>query len=86
MITGAITTSATMALIAAFITQAVKQAIPEEWHRFIPLPLAAVTIGVGILLAFLTSNDMVAGAIEGIVAAALAVYGYDAVKGFVRKE
>ena len=86
MITGVVTTSAIMALIAAFITQAVKQAIPEDWHRFIPLPLAGVTIGVGVLLAFLTGNDMVAGALEGIVAAALAVYGYDTVKGFVKKE
>ena len=86
MITGSVTTSAIMALIAALITQAIKQAIPEQYHRFIPLPLAGVTIGIGVLLAFLTQNDMVVGALEGIVAAALAVYGYDTVKGFVKKE
>ena len=48
MIEGAITTSAIMALIAAFITQGVKQAIPEQYHRFIPLPLGALCVGIGI--------------------------------------
>jgi len=86
MVTGSVTTSAILALIAAFLVQAVKQAIAEEYYRFIPLPLGAVMLGVGILLAFLSGNDMVAGAMEGIVAAALAAFGYDMVSGFVHSE
>ena len=86
MVTGAITTSAIMALIAAFLTQAVKQAIPEQYYRYIPLPLAGATIGIGVLIAYLSGNDMLVGALEGVVAAALAVFGYDAVKGFVGTE
>lgn len=72
-----------MALIAAFLVQGVKQILAEKYYRFIPLPLGALCIGIGVLLAFLTGNDMVAGGIEGIVAAAIAAFGYDMVKGWV---
>jgi uncharacterized membrane protein YqgA involved in biofilm formation len=83
-IVGSVTVSALMAIVAGFITQFVKGAIPEEFHRFIPLPLALVTIGLGVLLAWLQGQDMVAGGIEGFLAAALAAYGYDAIKGFIK--
>jgi hypothetical protein len=86
MITGAVTTSAIMALIAAFIVQGFKQILNEAYHRFIPLPLGAVMVGVGVLLARLTGNNLVDGGLEGIVAAALAAYGYDMVKGWLAKD
>jgi len=84
-ITGNVTITAVIAVIAAFITQAVKQAIPQAWHRYIPLPLAAVLIGVGVLLAWLQRQDMVQGGIMGFMAAALAVYGYEFVTGVIRR-
>lgn len=84
-ITGSVTVTAVMAVVAAFITQAVKQAIPEQYHRFIPLPLAAVLVGVGVLLAWLQAQDMVQGGIMGFMAAALAVYGYEFVTGVIRR-
>ena len=76
-ITGNILITATAAVIAAFITQAVKQAVPQQYHRYIPLPLAAILIGVGVLLAWLQGQDMVQGGIMGFMSAALSVYGYE---------
>jgi len=84
-ITGNVTITAVIAVIAAFITQAVKQAIPEQYHRYIPLPLAAVLIGVGVLLAWLQHQDMVQGGIMGFMSAALAVYGYEFVTGVIKR-
>lgn len=83
-ITGSVVVSAVMAVIASFLTQAVKQAIPEVYHRFIPIPLALLTTGIGVLLAWLQGQNMVTGAIEGFLAAALAVYGYETIKNIVR--
>lgn len=83
-ITGSVVVSAIMAVVASFLTQAVKQAIPEKYHRYIPIPLALVTVGVGVLLAWLQGQNMVTGGIEGFLAAALAVYGYETIKGIVR--
>lgn len=83
-ITGSVVVSAVMAVVASFLTQAVKQAIPETYHRYIPIPLALVTVGVGVLLAWLQGQNMVTGGIEGFLAAALAVYGYETIKGIVR--
>ena len=85
-ITGDIRISAVMAVIASFLTQAVKQIIPEEYHRYIPLGLAAVLIGAGVLLAFLQGQSMVDGGIEGMMAAAFAVFGYQGIKGIVKPE
>lgn len=84
-ITGNVAITATIAVIAAFITQAVKQAIPESYHRFIPLPLALVLVGVGVLLAYLQGQDMVQGGIMGFMAAALAVYGYEFFTSVIRR-
>ena len=83
-IVGSVTVSALMAIVAGFVTQYVKGVIPEGWHRYIPGPLALVTIGLGVLLSWLQGQDMVAGGIEGFLAAALAAYGYDAIKGFIK--
>jgi hypothetical protein len=74
--------SGIMAAIAAFVTQAVKQAIPEQMHRYIPIPLALVLVGIGVFFAWYRGTDLLAGGIEGFVAAALAVYGYEFVKMF----
>lgn len=74
---GNIAVTAAIAILAAFVTQAVKQAIPEEYHRFIPLPLAIILIGAGVLLAYLTGGSLVDGGVGGMVAAALAVYGFE---------
>ena len=83
-VVGTVTVTMTMAVIAAFITQAVKQMVPSEYYKFIPLPLGAILVGIGILLAWLTGNDMVAGGVEGLMAAALAVYGYEFTEMFTK--
>ena len=83
-ITGTIIITASIAVIAAFVTQAVKQIVPEEYHRYIPLPLALVLVGVGVLLAWLQAEDLVAGGIGGFMAAALAVYGYEFIHSVIR--
>lgn len=85
VITGNVVVTATMAVIAAFITQAVKIAIPEQYHRYIPLPLAAILVGVGVLLAWLQGQDMVQGGLMGFMATALAVFGYDFVHGVIKR-
>jgi len=84
-ITGNVTITAAIAVIAAFITQAVKQAVPETYHRYIPLPLAVVLVAAGVLLAYLQRTDMVQGGIMGFMAAALAVYGYEFVTGIIKR-
>jgi len=76
-IIGTATVSISMAVIAIFLVQAIKQAIPKSWHRYIPIPIMVVLVGVGVLLAYLTQGDMVQGGIEGMFAAALAVYGWE---------
>ena len=83
-ITGTIAVTAAIAIAAAFITQAVKQALPKQYHRYIPLPLALILIGLGVLLAYLKAEDMVAGGVGGFVAAAWAVYGYEFVHSVLR--
>ena len=77
-IVGSLAVSAIMAVVAAFIVQAVKQLpVLKPYHDYIPLPLALILIGVGVLLAFLQGGDMVQGGIEGFIGAALAIYGYE---------
>lgn len=83
-ITGTVLITATMAVIAAFITQAVKGMVPEQYHRYIPLPLALVLVGIGVFIAWLQAGDMVAGGIGGMMAAALAVYGYEFFHNVIR--
>lgn len=85
-ITGSVAVPVIMAVVAGFLTQAVKQAIPERYHRYIPIPLAVILCGAGVLLAWLQGTNPVDGGTAGIVAAALAVYGYQVVKGFVRPD
>jgi hypothetical protein len=83
-IVGSVKVSALMAIVAGFLTQWIKGMIPKKWHRFIPGPLALALVGAGVLLAWLQGQNMVTGGIEGFLAAALAAYGYDAVKGFIK--
>ena len=85
-ITGSVAVPVIMAVVAGFLTQAVKQAIPEKYHRFIPIPLAVALCGAGVLLAWLQGTNPVDGGTAGIVAAALAVYGYQVVKGFIKPD
>jgi len=84
-ITGSVAVSALMAIIAGCLTQFVKGIFDESLHKWIPLPLALILIGVGVGLAWLQGQDMVVGGIEGFLAAALAVYGYQAIKGFITR-
>ncbi len=76
-IVGTATISIAMAVLSIFLVQAIKQAIPETWHRYIPIPLLIVLVAAGVLLAWLQGGDMVSGGIEGLFGAALAVYGYE---------
>lgn len=82
-IVGDVTVSALLALVAAFTTEAAKRAINESYHRFLPLPIAAFCIVIGSALAWGTGNDPVEGAQQGFVGAALAVFGYEFVKGVI---
>jgi len=83
-IVGSVTVSAFMAIVAGFLTQWIKGMMPESWHRYIPGPLALILVAVGVVLSWLQSQDMVAGGIEGFLAAALACYGYDFIKGVIK--
>ena len=82
-IQGTLVVSVVMVVTASFLTEAVKKILPEHLHRYIPLPLAIVLIGIGVLLAYLQSEDMVAGGIQGLMVAALAALGYDAISGLI---
>lgn len=83
-IVGSVSVSALMAIVAGFITQSVKKLVPEVWHCYIPIPLGLILTGIGVLLAWLQGQNLVAGGIEGFLGAALAVYGYDTIKGFIK--
>ena len=77
-IVGSLVVASIMALIAAFVVQAVKQLpVLKPYHDYIPLPLALILVGVGVLLAYLQGGDLVQGGIEGFIGAALAIYGYE---------
>ena len=86
LFSGDVRVSAVLGIVAALLTQYVKGVIPEEQHKWIPLPLALVCMGVGVLYAFLQGQNMVNGGVEGFVAAAIAVYGYQFVKAFVNPQ
>ena len=89
-IQGTLVVTALMALVGVFLVQGVKLALGKEWAgywRYIPIPLALVMIGIGVLLAYLQGEDLVAGGINGFVAGAFSAFGYDLLKGiFLRKE
>ena len=84
-ITGSLGTVAIVALVAAFLVEALKR-IPEldPYQKYIPIPLAIVMIGVGIGWALLNGLDPVQGGAGGLVAAALAAFGFDSVSGIVK--
>ena len=46
-ITGGVAITMGLAVIAGFVTQAIKQMVPQQYHRFIPLPLAVVLVFAG---------------------------------------
>jgi len=74
-----------LGIFALFLTQALKQALDEKAHRWIPLGLILLLPAVGLGLAAASGNldgtGLVQGAIEGVVAAWVAVYGYQLQKG-----
>lgn len=85
MVEGSVTTTALMALIAGVLTEGVKRwKLDEKYYKFIPIPLVLVTTGIGVGLAAATGNPLIQGGIEGVVAGALAAFGYDAVSGFTK--
>lgn len=84
-IVGSLAVSAIMAVVAAFVVQAVKDLPPlKPYHDYIPLPLALILVGVGVFLAWVQGADLVQGGIEGFIAAALAIYGYEFVTHVLR--
>ena len=87
-IRGTLVVTALMALVAGFIVQSIKLGLGEEWQkywRYIPIPLAFVLIGIGVLIAWLQQEPMVAGGINGFIAAAVAAYGFDFISGVLGK-
>lgn len=77
--------SPVIAVALAFLVQAVKEAIPEQYHRFIPVALLFLGPAVGVCLALVMGNTWQQGIIEGVFGAAGAVYGYEFVKGIVKQ-
>lgn len=77
--------STALGILALFLTQALKQALDESKHRYIPLGLILLLPAIGLGLAAGTGNldgpGLVQGALEGVVAAWAAVYGYQLQKG-----
>ena len=87
-IQGTLVVTALMALVAGFVVWAIKLGLGEEWQkywRYIPIPLALVLIGIGVLIAWLQGEPLVAGGINGFIAAAAAAYGYDLISGILGK-
>jgi len=68
---------------ASLVVQAFKGAIPEGYHKQIPVVLMFVlaAIGAGISLSY--GNDPVAGAFEGLFGAGAAVGLYQMARGVV---
>ena len=73
-----------IAVTLALLVQAVKQAVPEDYHRFIPLGLLFVGPAVGVGLAFVMGNPWQGGIVEGLMGSAGAVYGFEFVKGVAK--
>ena len=61
----------------AFLVQAVKQAIDEAYHRYVPLALCVVGPAVGAGLAVVMGDTWQSGVVMGIIGAAGAVFGYE---------
>ena len=66
-----------IAVAMALLVQAVKQAVPDQFHRFIPLALLFLGPAVGVGLALTLGNTWQQGVVEGIIAAAGAVFGFE---------
>lgn len=69
---------AMLSSVAAIFTQLLKGLLPENVRTYIPLILIAILVPLGVGLAFYTGRDPVAGALEGLFAAASAVGFYEA--------
>ena len=66
-----------IAVAMALLVQAVKQAVPDQFHRFSPLALLFLGPAVGVGLALTLGNTWQQGVVEGVIAAAGAVFGYE---------
>jgi len=67
----------------ALLVQAIKDAVPEQYHRFIPLALLFVGPAVGVGLSLVMGNTWQDGIIQGVIGAAGSVYGYEFVKNVI---
>ena len=76
--TGQLVLSVWIALASAVIVEVVKLFPPlKPYHDWIPAPLVIVCVGVGVLIAWLQGADMVSGGLQGLLGAALAIFGYE---------
>ena len=73
-----------IAVTLGLLVQAVKGAVDEGYHRYIPLGLLAVGPLVGVGLSYVMGNPWQMGIVEGLVGSAGAVYGYEFVKGVAK--
>ena len=65
----------------ALLVQALKDAIPKQYHNFIPLALVVIGPAVGAGVSFVMGGSWQEGVIAGIIGTAGAVYGYEFVHG-----
>jgi uncharacterized membrane protein YjjP (DUF1212 family) len=75
--------SVPIAVGLAGLTQAVKQALDERYHRYVPLGLTFVGPAVGAGISLVMGGTWQDGVIQGIVGSAGAVFGYEWVKGLI---
>lgn len=65
-----------IAVFASLVARAVKGAVPEMYHDFVPLGLTVILLPACALLAWLLSHGWQLGLAIGIISTAAAIYGW----------
>jgi len=68
--------SVPLAIVAALLTEVLKQAVPERYHNFVPLTLTVIVPAFSAGLWVAQGFFWVDGLIQGVVSTAGAVYGW----------
>ena len=65
-----------IAVFASLVATAVKRAVPEQYHDFVPLGLTVLLLPLCSLLAWLLGHGWQLGLVVGVLSTAGAVFGW----------
>ena len=76
-IVGTIVAPIGLALVEMILGQGIKKILPEEHHKYLPIPLALICGAIGVAWSFWGDTEWWKMMISGFGVAALAVFGWE---------